>query len=460
MQSLMNLLGDDRGAPQGVPLPIAIAVYVGGYTEEETREWLLATIDDEDPQTIDCWIEAMREVGYFNVTDLPLSLPSASASAFEGEQSGDAATLLWDSLKIELQFDESDFKHRVAVLDNCVKKMGDLQRIDIHELSSMEAEHLLPFKHSGITEDNFPWHGCKFAANAILLLVSKPNVEAKRSAVAPGSRSLGGLSLPSRTELHSMRWPYELSKAFAAARYEAETNGTCTALNVLVTDVEIMRNPGKQGSVFASRPGTFAHTFIMTVSPVGVYLLQAYGPLGYTLLQHLEDEGSTFPMSLSNGEAWVHRFEEFAADLSGKWNEKVNAAYSFCFNADLVKLGNMRLGSQLDAYSQVYSIEFDVNTVQDNFGLLPKKSSGTKRQCLDGRRAKSAQMVSCRYKADGGVKHYYVPKILRCGACGIDTGQNSICSSCKVVSYCSRDCQVKDWKAKHKVVCKNFCKRK
>jgi hypothetical protein len=454
MSSFMNLLGGGN-EPKGVPPMVAITVKVAGYTEDETRQWLLATIDDEEPRTIERWIGAMRDVDFF--TDLPSRLPSTIASE---EPDGDAATVLWDLLKTELQSDETDFKHRIAVLDNCVKEMGGLQRGDLHELNSMEAEQFLPFDHSGIADDNFPWHGCKFAANTILLLASKPNVEVKRAAVAPGSRSLGGCSVPSRTELHSMRWPYDLSKAFAAARYEAETNGTCTALSVFVTDVEIMRNPGKQGRPSTSRPGTFAHAFIITISPVGVYVLQAYGPLGYTLLQHLESEGSTFPMSFSDGEAWVHRFEEFAADLSGEWNEKVNAAYKFSFNVDLVKIGSMRIGSQLDAYFQVHPIEFDVSAVRTNFGLLPKKSSFPKRQCLDGQRAKSVQKVASRYKPDGGVKHYYVPQILRCGNCGIDAGKNTRCSSCKVVSYCCRDCQVKDWKAKHKSVCKDFYKGK
>ena len=35
---------------------------------------------------------------------------------------------------------------------------------------------------------------------------------------------------------------------------------------------------------------------------------------------------------------------------------------------------------------------------------------------------------------------------LKCG--------NEICSKCKLLKYCSRDCQVKDWKI-HKITCKN-----
>jgi hypothetical protein len=65
------------------------------------------------------------------------------------------------------------------------------------------------------------------------------------------------------------------------------TRGVCTAILVSVTDVEIMRNPSKNGGR-TLRPGTFAHSFVITVSRGGVYVFQAYGPRGYTLLQNME----------------------------------------------------------------------------------------------------------------------------------------------------------------------------
>lgn len=79
MQSVMNLLGDGRVAPEGVPAAIAIAVCVGEYTEDETRKWLLATIDDEEPRTIERWVRAMRDVDFFNSANLPKCLPSTAA---------------------------------------------------------------------------------------------------------------------------------------------------------------------------------------------------------------------------------------------------------------------------------------------------------------------------------------------------------------------------------------------
>ena len=35
-----------------------------------------------------------------------------------------------------------------------------------------------------------------------------------------------------------------------------------------------------------------------------------------------------------------------------------------------------------------------------------------------------------------------------------------VCSQCKAAVYCSRDCQVKDWKAGHKQACKGRIKTK
>ena len=44
-----------------------------------------------------------------------------------------------------------------------------------------------------------------------------------------------------------------------------------------------------------------------------------------------------------------------------------------------------------------------------------------------------------------------------CASCGmIEAGECVLkqCGRCKLVSYCSKDCQVTDWKAGHKHVCK------
>ena len=46
--------------------------------------------------------------------------------------------------------------------------------------------------------------------------------------------------------------------------------------------------------------------------------------------------------------------------------------------------------------------------------------------------------------------------MMKCGGCGAVRGEGakaySVCSVCRVVYYCSRECQCKDWKA-HKPEC-------
>mmetsp|Transcript_27220 Transcript_27220/g.58334 ORF Transcript_27220/g.58334 Transcript_27220/m.58334 type:complete len:203 (-) Transcript_27220:98-706(-) len=176
-----------------------------------------------------------------------------------------------------------------------------------------------------------------------------------------------------------------------------------------------MRNPSI--GQYRSRPGTFAHCFFMTVSPAGVYILNAYGPRGYTLLQYMSSHSSKYPLSFEEAGEWTKTFEIFASDRGGIWTEAVNQAYRHCFDIDLIKLGCMRIGSQLDVYTAVNCLEFDASVVQQNFNLLPRRrSQGRKVPCHDGAVA-TAKQPPTKYKPDGGVKHYYIPKILCCGHC-------------------------------------------
>ena len=172
----------------------------------------------------------------------------------------------------------------------------------------------------------------------------------KKAAVRPVCRSLGGCTIPPPTELRNIRCPYDLSQSYSTAVEDSLTRGVCTAILVSVTDVEIMRNPSKSGGR-TLRPGTFAHSFVITVSRGGVHVFQAYGPRGYTLLQNMEyhsesGDGISFPLSLAEGKDWVKRFEEFSCELSGVWTQAVNDAYDYCFDVDLVKMGCMKIGSQ------------------------------------------------------------------------------------------------------------------
>lgn len=92
----------------------------------------------------------------------------------------------------------------------------------------------------------------------------------------------------------------------------------------------------------------------------------------------------------------------------------MNEAYSHCFGVDLVELGTMKIGSQLDAYTAVQWTEFHADIVEANIALLPKKRSpaNPKRKCLDGKTAKTDK-APARYKPNGGVKHCYIPEVER-----------------------------------------------
>jgi hypothetical protein len=48
-----------------------------------------------------------------------------------------------------------------------------------------------------------------------------------------------------------------------------------------------------------------------------------------------------------------------------------------------------------------------------------------------------SHMHSSRYEPDGGVKHSYVPVVLRCGYCGANGGTKA-CVGCHKVHYCNQ----------------------
>jgi hypothetical protein len=367
--------------------------------------------------------------------------------------SDDGGLLLWSLLLSELQNNESDFKHRIAVLDHYVKGLLPVRpAMDIAALSKKDARDWMPFR---LIEDSYPWHGCKFASTAVLYLLTQANKSAKRVAAKPTSRSLGGCKEPTIQEITDPMRQYALREAFTKAKLLAMTEGICTGLHILVMDVEVMKNPAESNrqQVLQARPATFAHSCVMTVSPAGVYLFQAYGRRGYTLLQHMETHNEVYPLSLEDGEAWVHRFEEISTECSGKWTTQVNAAYAFCFGVDLVKFGNVSTGSQLDADFAVYEFQFDASTVQRNFALLPRADkTGKIVACRDGANALSDKLLPGEVRPNGGAKHSFIPG-MRCGGCGVIKEGFKRCASCKSVTYCCKRCQASDWKMRHKQVC-------
>ena len=419
---------------------LAMAIRMHGYSETEARQ---AMVEGGDAASADEWISKLNDAGYFSP---PATVPVAVSQ--------DGGSILWNALMQELSASETDFKCRIAVMDNVVK--GNIS-VPLEVLSletSIKFLNLVAVQENTVQE-NHPWHGCKFVAMTVLHLVSHTDAQSKRDALRPVCHSLGGCVIPASTPLGETRWPYVLSHKFRDATLAVQTRAACISLHISVIDVELMRNPAKpSGGV---RPGTFAHTCVMTISPAGVYLYQGYGPRGYTLLQHMQKHHSSYPMSISDAEAWVQRFEEFAAELRGGWTAKVNRAYAHCFDVDLVEKGIMRLGSQLDLYTTVYALEFSADLVQQNLALLPLPDMRVNEvPCLDGVDAHRSN-AHPGYIPNGDVKQYYVPVVLRCGNCGAD-GATRCCRACKALYYCSKACQKHDWKHRHKAICQTFPK--
>ena len=87
-----------------------------------------------------------------------------------------------------------------------------------------------------------------------------------------------------------------------------EQPGTSTPLHEQVTDVELQRHPANSRG--RRRPGTFSHSCILTVSGAGVYAYQGYGPRGYTLKQHMQENEESYPMSPLQADVWLQRFEQ------------------------------------------------------------------------------------------------------------------------------------------------------
>jgi len=451
---------------QQVPPIISIDIACNKYSEQEAR---FLMVDNGEPQdTIERRIQCLKEHGFFGnsssnnihsesdedndvapIEDAMKNEPSQAEQEATVDHRGgvDASAWLWEKLKAELEKNENSVKHRFAAFDTFIKQ-------DFHNgyssanMSNQQAEEDMPFARHVV--HNFPWSGCKFVAAVLLHLVSQPDVASKRKAIRSTSHMLGGITLPSRYELEYCRQPYQLSQKFADAKAEAEFSDQCTALYIQVIDVEVMRNPSNSGK---RRPGTFAHSCIMTVAPSGVYLYQGYGPVGYTLLQHMQKQEDSSPMSWKDGDLWISHFATFVSHKSGEWTQTVNDAYHFCFGVDLIQLGNMRLGSQLDVYHQVAVHPFDAKLVRANWALLPLPLSNASSYptCNDGKftSKKKAKSLPNYHRPDGGVKQYYVPSDFSC--------RNRLCRSSSAVdtnhldskrpiafremNYCSHECQ-------------------
>ena len=279
----------------------------------------------------------------------------------------DGGLALWTALNEALSQGEEKLKWRICFLHTCVHTGG----LFIDSLRMMNARHdITEFQiEEGckLELEHFPWNSCKFAATAVAYMVADWTVcdlERIRGTVAPISQTM---PIPVTTHVATT---HNISEAFHKACEAAETSGSSTALHVKVEDVELERR--QERCPFKAFANTFAHAFVMTVSPAGVFLYQAYGPRGYTLRNHIErGTHGTGPMSpRDEAVAWIDRFNEFAAAACERWTMDINTAYAYCFDVDLLKLGVMECGNKLDVRVSIQSHEFNAQHVEATFRFL------------------------------------------------------------------------------------------
>mmetsp|Transcript_16520 Transcript_16520/g.38121 ORF Transcript_16520/g.38121 Transcript_16520/m.38121 type:complete len:264 (-) Transcript_16520:539-1330(-) len=134
-----------------------------------------------------------------------------------------------------------------------------------------------------------PWNGCKFVSSSICMLVTPASCRAKLRSIRHTSQSLGGLKLPPAHELsRTLLRTTTMSVAFESAVRELLTERevgdmSAIALPYKVSDVELINHPVTRRG--AMRTNTFAHLGVLVISAGGVYVLQGYGKIGYTIWQ-------------------------------------------------------------------------------------------------------------------------------------------------------------------------------
>jgi hypothetical protein len=382
-----------------------------------------------------------------------------------GEES-DAGWLLHERLIEELTIDEFGFKCRLAQIDEHTKR-----RLPMDSLPRNVSQELYE-----VATKSVPWNSSKFANAAIMHLTSPPlDIDARRVAITHTSMSLGGGTIPTKKILETITRTDILEHSVEIARSNLENNHWNAAVfSISLFDVELIQNPsgdgggttGGGGSTTTTRPNTFGHHFTMTLSRCGVFLYQAYGPIGYTLKQYL----LSHPLTPLNNE----QLQEFLRDMKyfltlsiqekGYWTLETNSLYRKLFDIDLLASGAMRVGSQFHPYLHVQFHPFTAMTVQTNFNLLPRLSYPSI-PCHDGDIANGT--IPCSYiNVDGGVSRRYTPQFAdtsagesvsasvdSCRYCDrYDTNGLLKCSRCLNVTYCCKEHQKKDWK-KHKQDC-------
>ena len=75
----------------------------------------------------------------------------------------------------------------------------------------------------------------------------------------------------------------------------------------------------------------------------------------------------------------------------------------------------------------------------------------------DGSEESKAAQLS-KHDESGGSAEAKTGSVCGYGGCGAELRKPLLCARCKVVAYCCKECQIKDWKAGHKQACKSRVK--
>jgi len=346
------------------------------------------------------------------------------------------------------------------------------------------------------TADTFPWESCKLATAFVASLCCPVGAAPKRTALAFTTRSLGPFTdvvdllvgrtlIPARNgkavraEVARWRASCEASVGGGAQDGDGALLNTFLALSVrLVDSTAVLRMifPGE---------ASLAHSFVLIVGTTGdsAHLFQSFGPpdVGYTLRTWVEATGGRvhLPTFLDNLEAVIE---------SSIWDVPTAAAYAAAFGTPAP---HVPLGYHVLPYPVTQAVPFataDAIASVAWFGDQLVAAGGGGRPPADRVRALAHAAGDVRRRrevvaaAPGGWAHAAAADVIAghlahgrdrykmhterqaaavdgrlCDGCGGVVGVEDrplrVCAACRKARYCTRGCQVADWRRRHRAVC-------
>lgn len=145
-------------------------------------------------------------------------------------------------------------------------------------------------------------------------------------------------------------------------------NGRSVVLGATLLDERSM-------NVSSAFKRTFSHSFAMVISFAGVYVYQAYGPMGYSLPEYLQRHEKL--LSHRQGREFVNKLTllmKLSYDHGCQWTESSNQLFSDLFEVDLISMGLMALGSPFEPFLVVEMHYFTAKMVYETANILPKSN--------------------------------------------------------------------------------------